>query len=135
ASRATSFLPVSGTVFGGKPLDPERGTQYEAGVKANLAGDAITATIAGFHITRANVAVDDRENPGVLLSIGEQQAKGIEASINARPAPGLTLYLGYAYTHNAVTEGTQGRVGNRLRDVPKNMFAFHGNYEVQHGPA
>lgn len=134
ASRATSFLPVSGTVFGGKPLDPERGTQYEAGVKANLAGGMATATVAAFHITRANVAVDDRDNPGFLLSIGEQRAKGVEASINARPAPGLTLYAGYAYTDNAVTKDTEGRTGNPLRNVPKNTFSFHGNYEVQQGP-
>src|SRR3546814_18286832 len=75
-----------------------------------------------------------RSNPGFLLSIGEQRAKGIEASINARPAPGLTLYAGYAYTDAEVSKDTEGRTGNPLRNVPRNTFSFHGNYEVQQGP-
>ncbi len=35
-SYSESFEPISGTTQGGKPFDPARGKQYEAGVKANV---------------------------------------------------------------------------------------------------
>jgi iron complex outermembrane receptor protein len=128
ASRTTSFLPVLGTVFGGRPLDPETGTQYELGVKAALG--AASFTVAAFDVTRADVAVADRENPGFNISIGEQTAQGIEASINAQITDNWRLYAGYAYTDTEVTEDTEGTQGNRLRNVPKNTFALLTNYEL-----
>lgn len=132
ASRATSFLAVSGTTFGGKPFDPESGTQYEVGVKADL-GSAVTGTVALFHVSRSNVAVSDRDNPGFLVAIGKQRTQGVEVSINARPLEGWSLYAGYAYTDSKVVRDTEERTGNPLHNVPKHTLALHSNYEFQNG--
>ena len=128
ASRTTSFLPVLGTVFGGRPLDPETGTQYEVGMKAALGGVAFT--VAAFDVTRADVAVADRENPGFNITIGEQTARGIEASIDAQLTAAWRLYAGYAYTETEVTEDTEGTEGNDLRNVPKNTFVLLTSYDL-----
>lgn len=129
ASRTTSFMPVLGTVFGGRPLDPETGTQYELGVKA--AFDRLSLTVAAFDVTRADVAVADRDNPGFNLSIGEQTARGIEVSIDTRITDAWRLYAGYAYTDTEVTEDTEGTKGNTLRNVPKNTFALITQYDLE----
>lgn len=132
ASRTSSFLPVLGTVYGGKPLDPETGTQYEVGVKA--AFGRWSATVAAFDVTRADVAVADRENPGFNLSIGEQSAKGFELSVNARLTPSWLVYAGYAYTDTEVTRDTEGLEGNALRNVPKSTAALITRYDLAGGP-
>lgn len=129
ASRTTSFLPVLGTVFGGRPLDPETGTQYEVGWKA--AFDRWSLTVAAFDVTRADVSVADRENPGFNISIGEQTARGVELSVDARITDAWRLYAGYAYTDTEVTEDTEGTKGNALRNVPKNTFALITQYDLE----
>jgi iron complex outermembrane receptor protein len=129
ASRTTSFVPVLGTVFGGRPLDPETGTQYELGVKA--AFDRLSLTVAAFDVTRADVAVADRENPGFNISIGEQTARGVEVSVDTRITDAWRLYAAYAYTDTEVTEDTEGTKGNTLRNVPKNTFALITQYDLE----
>jgi len=130
ASRTTSFQAVLGTTFGGPPLEPESGTQYEVGVKGRFMDDKLAITLAGYHIKRANVAVADRDNPGFNISIGEQAAKGIELSVRMRPTPHWDIYAAYAYTDHEITEDTDAtRIGAAFRNVPKNTFAINTTYD------
>lgn len=137
ASRSTSFVPVLRNNVDGRPLAPETGTQYEAGVKARLGG--LNATAAVFHLTRGNVAVSDRDNPAFFLTIGEQVAKGVEISVDGKITPEWSIYAGYGYTDAKTTRDTQApgqvnREGLRLRGVPKHSFVASTNYAFSDGP-
>lgn len=58
ASYSRAFNPVTGTAFDGSAFQPERGTQYEVGVKADL-NDRLSATLAFYDLTRSNVLTND----------------------------------------------------------------------------
>lgn len=134
-SRTTSFLPTYGIRADGTALPPETGTQYEAGVKARLAGGRATLGASLFHLKRGDVVVADRDNPGFEISIGEQVAKGVELTAEVRPVDGLQLYAGYAYTDAKTTRDTDDTlVGRRIRNVPKHSLVLHGTYEWKDGP-
>lgn len=137
ASRATSFVPVLLNNADGRPLAPETGTQYEAGIKARIGG--LNATAALYHLTRGNVAVSDRDNPAFFLTIGEQVAKGIEISVDGKITPEWSIYAGYGYTDGKTTRDTQAvgevnREGFRLRGVSKHTFVANMNYAIADGP-
>jgi iron complex outermembrane recepter protein len=135
ANRTTSFLPVSGITSEGRPLDPETGVQYELGAKASV-GRTLSLTASLFHLKRGDVAVSDRDDPSALIAIGEQVAKGFELSATARPAAGLELYAGYAFTRAKTTEDTNADlIGKRIRNVPRHSFSGRATYELQSGLA
>ncbi|MEN3953466.1 TonB-dependent receptor [Iodidimonas sp. SYSU 1G8] len=134
ASRTTSFLPTYGVAADGTALPPETGTQYEAGVKAQVADGRATLGASVFHLERGNVVVADRDNPGFQISIGEQVAKGVELTADIRPVDGLHLYAGYAYTAARTTRDTDTSLeGLRIRNVPKHSLVLHGSYSIQQG--
>jgi iron complex outermembrane receptor protein len=134
-SCTTSFLPTYGIRADGTALPPEKGTQYEAGVKAQLAGDRASIGASVFHLKRGNVIVADRDNPGFELSIGEQVAKGVELTAELRPIDGLQLYAGYAYTDAKTTRDTDDTLeGKRIRNVPKHSLVLRSAYAWKDGP-
>jgi iron complex outermembrane recepter protein len=134
ANRTTSFLPVEGVTAEGSPLEPETGTQYEVGAKALLFGETLVVDAALFHLKRGNVAVSDRDDPSALIAIGEQVAKGFEASASISPVDALRLSLGYAFTDAQTTEDTNAAlVGARIRNVPQHSIVLHGDYVLPSG--
>lgn len=131
ANRTTSFVPTEGTEVGGKPLKPETGVQYEAGVKADLWDKRVSMTAAAFQLTRSNVSVGDPANPSFQISIGEQRVRGLELAAHAAPTPELRLYAAYALTDSETTDDTNAAlVGKRLRNVPRHTLAFDGAYQA-----
>lgn len=131
ANRSTSFLPVQGTTANGASLDPETGTQYELGAKTALFDQRVTATISLFELTRGDVAVSDRDNPSALIPIGEQRARGLEASLRGKLTESWNLYLAYGYTDAETTEDTNGAlIGKPIRNVPKNTLALATDYLI-----
>ncbi|HET6629486.1 MAG TPA: TonB-dependent siderophore receptor [Woeseiaceae bacterium] len=133
ANHTTSFLPIGGTAFGGSPLDPETGDQVEIGVKSYIGG-GLTANLAYYHVTRDNVAVADRDNPGFEIQLGEETVQGFEASLSGELADNWMLYAGYAYADSEVSEDTDPtRIGIPIRNVPKNTFALQSQYGFTSG--
>jgi iron complex outermembrane receptor protein len=130
-NRSTSFLPVQGTTTEGNSLAPETGTQYELGAKAALFDQHVTATVSLFELTRGDVAVSDRDNPSALIPIGEQRARGLEASLRGKLTPAWNLYLAYGYTEAETTEDTNtSLVGKPIRNVPKTTWALVTDYLI-----
>ncbi|GAB4384555.1 MAG: TonB-dependent siderophore receptor [Elainellaceae cyanobacterium] len=132
ASYSRSFFPVIGTSFDGEPFEPERSTQYEVGVKADIS-DRLAATLALFELTRSNVQTDDLDNPGFSIQTGEQRSRGIEFNIAGEILDGWNVIAGYAYTDAEVTEDNSIPEGNRLRNVPEHAFNIWTTYEIQSG--
>ena len=134
ASYARSFIPASGTGFFGSDLifEPQRGTQYEVGIKADIS-DRLSTTLALYDLTRTNVLTDDPNNPGFSIQTGEQKSRGIELNIAGEILPGWRVFAGYAYTDSEITKDNTFAVGNRLNNVPENSFNLWTTYEIQQG--
>ncbi|MHC0062064.1 TonB-dependent siderophore receptor [Nostoc sp. UIC 10890] len=133
ASYVRSFTPVGGTFFSGNPsFEPERGTQYEVGVKADL-NNRLSATLALFDLTRTNVATEDPDNPGFQIQTGEQNSRGIELSMTGEVLPGWNFIAGYAYTDARITEDNTFQVGSQLPNTPYHSFNLWTTYQIQRG--
>ncbi|MEH2287318.1 TonB-dependent siderophore receptor [Nostoc sp.] len=135
ASYISSFTPAQGTfLFGGSlqsAFDPERGRQYEVGVKADF-NDRLSATLAFYDLTRTNVLVDD-PTTGFQIQTGEQNSQGIELSVTGQILPGWNIFAGYAYTNARITEDATFPVGNRLPNTADHAFNVWTTYEIQQG--
>ncbi|MHC5860445.1 TonB-dependent siderophore receptor [Nostoc sp.] len=132
ASYSQSFTPSIGTSFDGSTFEPERGTQYEVGVKADL-NQRISTTLAFYNLTRSNVLTQDPNNPDFSIQTGEQRSRGIEFNIGGEILPGLNVIAGYAYTDAIITKDNTYTPGNLLNNVPKNSFNLWTKYEIQSG--
>ncbi|MDF5706510.1 MAG: TonB-dependent siderophore receptor [Nostoc sp. S4] len=132
ASYSRSFTPAIGTSFDGSIFEPERATQYEVGVKADL-NQRISTTLAFYNLTRSNVLTEDPNNPDFSIQTGEQRSRGIEFNIGGEILPGLNVIAGYAYTDAKITEDNTYTPGNRLNNVPEHSFNLWTKYEIQSG--
>ncbi|MEH2084027.1 MAG: TonB-dependent siderophore receptor [Nostoc sp.] len=136
ASYSRAFNPVVGNSFDGNQFQPERGTQYEVGVKADL-NDRLSATLAFYELTRSNVSITDSRPgvpPGFSIQTGEQRSRGIELNIAGEVLSGWNIIAGYAYTDAEITEDNNiSLVGNQLNNVPKHSLNFWTTYQIQSG--
>lgn len=132
ASFSRSFLPVVGRSATGEAFDPERGTQYEVGVKADI-NDDISLTLAAYHLTKANVLTLDPDNPDFSIQVGEQRSQGIEFNAIGEILPGWNLVASYAYTDAEVTEDNSLPEGSRLANVAEHTASLWTTYEIQSG--
>jgi iron complex outermembrane receptor protein len=136
ASFSRSFAPNFGITADGEPLEPERGTQYEIGARAELLDGRLSTNLAFFDLTKTNIADSDPNDPTFTFSVavGEQRSRGIELDIVGEPLPGWNLIASYAYTDAEITEGVFGIPdGNRPSNVPENSASLWTTYEIQQG--
>ncbi|MEH2081244.1 MAG: TonB-dependent siderophore receptor [Nostoc sp.] len=136
ASYSRSFTPNSGTDFESNLFQPERGTQYEVGIKADIS-DKLSATLAFYDLTKSNILTKDTRPdipPGEFsIQIGEQRSRGIELNLAGEILPGWNIFAGYAYTDARITEDNTLPVGNQLYNTPENAFNLWTSYEIQKG--
>lgn len=133
ASYGRSFNPNSGIRAEGSFLEPERGTQYEVGIKADL-NDRLSATLAAYELTKSNIAITDPEDPDFSLPVGEVRSRGIELDISGEILPGWKIIAAYAYTNSEITEGNDNYpVGLATALIPKNAASLWTTYEIQSG--
>jgi len=134
ASFSRSF-EVTASVFGANPTpEPEFGTQYEVGIKADIS-DRLATTLAFYNLTRTNVPTPDLENPGFSIFVGEQRSRGIDFSLTGEVLPGWNLIIGYALTDARITKDNRFDVGNSINNVPLHSFNLWSTYEIQDGLA
>jgi len=134
ASFSQSFTPNSGTTVEGDLLSPERGTQYEVGMRGELFDGRLTANLAAYNLTKRNIAVTDPNNIDFSIAIGEQRSRGIELDVIGEISPGWNIIASYAHTDAEVTEdGGSSLEGNQLADVPRNAASLWTSYEIQRG--
>jgi iron complex outermembrane receptor protein len=132
ASYSRSFNQAVSTFSAASP-EPERGRQYEIGVKADLT-DQLAATLAFYDLTRSNLPTEDPTNPLLTIQVGEQRSRGIEFDISGEILPGWNIIAGYAYTDAEITEDNNDEIiGNRLNNVPEHAFNLWTTYEIQSG--
>jgi iron complex outermembrane recepter protein len=117
---------VAGLDFFGVAFKPQKGRQYEAGVKwAPMARALLTAS--AFKITETNRPTNDPANVLNTIQTGEVESEGfeLEGSIDL---PGDIYMTGaYSLVKAEVTEsGFAPEVGVQLSDTPKHQASIWG---------
>ncbi|RYD22593.1 MAG: TonB-dependent siderophore receptor [Verrucomicrobiaceae bacterium] len=136
ANYSSSFKPQwFSTTASGKPVAPEEGENYEAGVKYSLYDGKITGMASVFHLTRSNVATDNPASPDPFDSIvsGEQRSQGFEWENAAELLPGLKISAAYTYLDAEVTEDNTIPEGTPLLGVPEHAINAWVKYTIQEG--
>ena len=127
-----SFNANNGTSAVGSTFSPERGEQFEAGLKTNLFDGGLVGTLAFYHITKKNILTPDLTTPDPLDSkaIGEIRSRGIELDITGHITDTVSLIATYAYTDARLTKDNSGLQGNRMPNVPENSGSLWLKYDV-----
>ena len=93
-SYTESFLPIAMTVDGGGPARPQRGTQYEVGMKWQPEPSTLV-TVTGFHIKEINRIIYGAA--GSITQSGEITSKGIEIEASYQLPGNFELLANYGY--------------------------------------
>ena len=118
-------------------VSADRMTNYEVGLKADLADRMVTVDVAAFWMDWTDIQVV-RSFGGVNggANGGKATSKGFEGSIAFRPAPGLTISATGSYTDASLSEDVpeiSGAKGDRLPAVPKFSGALRADYDFALG--
>ena len=114
-----SFQPLGGANFYGVPFEPQRGEQWEAGVKWQPPGQGISAFAAVYQLREKNRKTTDPTNPLNSLQIGEVKVKGFEAEVQASLARQWDFTVGYAFTDAKIGRSNAGDQGTPVASVPR----------------
>ncbi|MEH2081920.1 MAG: TonB-dependent siderophore receptor [Nostoc sp.] len=133
ASYIRSFDPTIGFNADGNAFQPERGTQYEVGIKTDLLDNRLSATLALYQITRSNVLTTDPNNIDFSVQTGEERSRGIEFDIKGEILPGWQVIVSYTYTDARITNDNVFPVGNRLVNTPFDNASLWTTYRFSQG--
>ncbi|WP_185968386.1 TonB-dependent siderophore receptor [Paracoccus sp. M683] len=128
ANFGKTFRPQSsvGSYIGA--LEPERGTSFEIGAKAELA-NGLTANAAIYTADRKNVAFSETVgDETVVRAAGLVRVRGFEADIAGQITDQLSLIASYSYT-DAVIKDDPDYAGNRLVNVPRHTGSVFLAYD------
>lgn len=132
-SYATSFIPNIGTDKNDALFEPEKGKQYEIGMKFQSADQQIQGALSWFDLRRQNVLVNDPTDINYQITEGEQKTRGIEAEMNAALSDHWTSSVAYAYTYDSkTTKSTElTAIGERLENTPEHTYSLMTRYRPQ----
>ncbi|MEH2121077.1 TonB-dependent receptor [Nostoc sp.] len=133
ASYSQSFAPNSATTVSGSLLEPERGTQYEVGIRGEFLNGRLSTNLAAYHLTKSNIATTDPNNTDYSIPVGEQTSQGIELDVVGEILTGWNIIANYAYTDALVTKDNSPIQGNRLNGAPYNAASLWTTYQIQRG--
>lgn len=134
ASYSKSFLPArGGATADGSELKPEKGEQFEIGVKRKFFDDNVSASLAFFDITKQNVNTPDPDNSLFVIQTGEQRSRGVELDISGSPLAGWDVIFGTAYIDAYVSEDNRFAVGSELPGAPDFSASLWNKYTIQNG--
>ncbi|PYE81321.1 TonB-dependent siderophore receptor [Pseudoroseicyclus aestuarii] len=119
--------------------EPERGDQYEAGVKYSPTGYNAIFSAALFELNRDNVTVAVVQDDGTIERevVGETRVRGFELEAKAELTENLDLIAGYSRidpiaTRSTLRDGTDVS-GNQLASVPEQTATIWANYTLPAG--
>ncbi|MFZ3181205.1 MAG: TonB-dependent receptor, partial [Methylocystis silviterrae] len=137
ASYSRSFGLNNGFTASGQPLGPQRGLQWEAGLKAEpLPG--LSATLAVFQITKSGVPTRDFSSPVAVKLAGLQRSRGIELDVIGRVTDRLSIVANYAHIDAKVISDDlkdplnpfgSGLLYNHLGNVPRHSGKIFVTYD------
>ncbi len=102
------------------------GRQIEGGIKFDFWENRGNATIAGYYLQRKNLSTRDPDDPAIIVPIGAQSSRGIEANLGIRLSPQWSFQGNMAFVDarfddfNELVNGTSvSRKGNRPENIAK----------------
>ncbi|MGB6102961.1 MAG: TonB-dependent siderophore receptor [Pusillimonas sp.] len=139
ASYSTSFEPIGGTDFEGKPFEPMTGEQVEVGVKYQPKGSDTLVTLSAFELTQKNMLTTDTRPGNEFFSTqtGEVRSRGINLEARAKFWDNTDIIAAYAYTRSKITKANPNAAGVSLEGrplprVPRHMASLWVNHELDH---
>lgn len=126
ASYTSIFNPQSARDVNNRILDPETGTNIEAGVKGEWLDGRLNASAALFRVKKDNLAVEDGTN---LTPTGDQAyvaadnttGFGWELEVSGEPVTGWSLQGGYTRVRTEDSDG--GRLNAELPEHMVKLFS------------
>jgi iron complex outermembrane receptor protein len=99
ANAGRAFAPPSSQVVG--PREAEESTQVEGGVKKYLLDNRLHASLAVYHLEKANIGIPDAT--GVTRQNGDQRSQGVELEVMVQPVRNWHTFLSYAFSNAELT--------------------------------
>ncbi|WP_374299010.1 TonB-dependent siderophore receptor [Paracoccus sp. (in: a-proteobacteria)] len=121
----------------GVGVEPERGEQYELGVKYQPAGTNALLSASIYDLRKNNVTVAVVQPDGNITRelVGEQQVRGIDLEGKAELANNVDVIASYSYMKSEVLRSGPIRgadvEGNEFSEVPRHMASLWVNYTLQ----
>ncbi len=134
ANYSRAFAPPSPRVVG--ELEPERGTQYEGGVKKRFSSWKAETVFAVYQLERDNIPIPD--DNGFTQQAGDQRSRGFEVDLAAEPSSSSRTFFSYAFNDAELTNfaevvtlpvfppifETIDRSGNKPAFAPEHVLNF-----------
>lgn len=134
-SYNTSFQPPISSTFTvdayGQPFQPEKGKQYEIGVRYMPDGAPYSFTAAIYELTKTNVRTPSLQNTAREVQTGEVRSRGLELEGAARLGEHYSLLGSYTYLDSEITKSNQAwEVGSAFAAAPKHVASLWGKYQL-----
>lgn len=134
-SVSSFFNPLVGTTPTGQGLEPEKGYQYEAGIKYQPTFMDAIFTASVFQITKQNVVVSDPLPPFLSSQIGEVRSTGVELEGKANISKNLRVLASLTILDMEITEdANEAFIGKFPMLVPDVTASAWANYKFDQGP-
>ncbi|GFE75017.1 TonB-dependent siderophore receptor [Novosphingobium sp. TCA1] len=121
----------------GTPLAPVTGTNYEAGIKGELAGGRLTGSLAVYRVRKKGAFATDPSNPPAgstdnccYIRDGSLRSQGFEAEVNGEILPGWQVSVGYTYNDN---ENRRENDASFAEITPKHLLKVFTDYKFREG--
>ena len=117
-------------------ISPERGEQYEFGVKYAPAGINALFSASIYELTKKDVTIAVVQSDGRIEreTVGESRVRGFDLEGKAELTETISILGGYSYIDSEVIRGTlrdgTSLAGNEFTSTPKHIFSLWANYTV-----
>jgi len=117
-------------------VTPERGKQYEVGVKYSPAGMNALFSAAIYDLTQEDITIAVVQPSGAIEreTVGESRVRGLDLEAKAEVTQNLSLIGGYSYMESEVLRGTLRSgaplKGNEFEAAPKHSASLWSYYTL-----
>ncbi len=135
-SYSLSFQPRAGEQLSSlsptnQALEPEKFTNYEAGLKWDLVR-SLSVTAAVYELRRGNIIVTDPNNPAVSVLVDGQRTRGVEFGATGSFVQRWNVIAAYAYQDGKITRSLTATApaGAVLANLPKHSLSLWNRYDL-----
>jgi catecholate siderophore receptor len=134
-SYSLAYVPRAGDQLSSlsltnQALDPEKFTNYEAGVKWDVRSD-LSVTGAVYRLNRTNIVIPDPADVTRSLLVNGQRTQGVEFGVAGSLAHAWRVLGAYAYQDGKITRtlALNAAEGAVLAQVPAHSFSLWNRYD------
>jgi iron complex outermembrane receptor protein len=127
----SGFQNTPGTDVNNIAFKPQYANQLEGGLKTDLYGEKLSATISYYDIRVTNTLRADVANAGFSIQDGTQYSRGFEVEILSKPVSGLAITAGIAHNTSILTQADASVSGLRpVNAGPANSGTVWASYHL-----